>query len=311
MLKTLTEIAAAAALTLAVPANAQEQGMPQMQMPTPSKSGYAPVNGVEIYYQVYGEGEPLVLLHGGFGAIEMFGPALGELAKGRQLIAMDLQAHGRTGPLERTMSFEAMATDVAELIKFLKHEKADVMGYSMGGGVALRTAIDHPEVVDRLVLVSTAFAFSNWHDFNQQGMKGMAGNLEATIEGMKQTPMYQLYSQIARDPETSWPKAVEQVANFVGQDFDWSAEVPSIKAPTLIVVGDWDSVRIGEATRMFEMLGGGSQDANWDRSGMNQNRFAVLPDTTHYEAFMSPLLPVVVTPFLDGYPQSGSMQQAQ
>jgi pimeloyl-ACP methyl ester carboxylesterase len=273
-------------------------------MLTPTKSGFAPVNGINLYYEIFGEGKPLVLLHGGFTTIEMFMPILPALAAGRQVIGVDLQAHGRTGPLGRPMTFEAMATDIAELIRYLGHDKANIMGYSLGGNTALRTAIDHPDVVDHLVVVSSVYAFSGWQDYNQQGMKGMAANPAAAADGMKQTPLYPLYAQVAKDPETTWPKAVAEIVSLVGKDFDWSAEIPGITAPTLLVVGDWDSVRISHAAKFFELLGGSKQDAMYDRSGMNQNRMAVLPNTTHYESGMSPALPPVVLPFLDGYPEA-------
>lgn len=273
-------------------------------MLTPVTSGYAPVNGVEIYYEVYGEGEPLILIHGGFGSTGMFAPIMPALASGRQVIAMDMQAHGRTGPLGRPMTFENMAADVAGLIHFLGFEKADVMGYSMGGGVALRTAIDHPEVVDRLVLVSTAFAYRNLHDYNQQGTAQIANDPVGAAESLKQTPMYQAWLPIARDPGL-WPAMVAEVGSLVAKDYDWSAEVPKVTAPTLVVVGDWDAIRISAATRLFEMLGGGKQDAMWDRSGVGKSRFAVLPNTTHYEMFLSAALAPVVTSFLDGYPNAG------
>ena len=272
-------------------------------MTTPANrpaSGYAPVNGVEVYYEIHGSGKPLVLLHGGFGALEMFGPVLTALAEKRQVIGVDLQGHGRTLPFDsRPMSFEAMATDVAELIKWLGYEKADVMGYSMGGNTALRIAIDHPEVVDKLVAASCVYAFSGWHDYNQQGMGGMAANVEATIEGMKQTPMYQMYLGLMPDAETNWRKSVTQMANFVGQPFDWSADISKIKSPTLIAVGDWDAVRTSHVASFFELLGGGKQDANWDGSGMNANRLAVLPGITHYTMFMDPRLAATALGFLD------------
>jgi pimeloyl-ACP methyl ester carboxylesterase len=118
---------------------------------------YAAVNGLDLYYEIHGEGEPMILLHGGVGAIEMFGEVLPLLAEGRRVIAVDLQAHGRTADIDRPMTFEAMADDVAALIEHLELGKADIMGYSLGGGVALRTAIQHPEVVRKLVLVSTPF----------------------------------------------------------------------------------------------------------------------------------------------------------
>ena len=268
-------------------------------MPTRPQSGYAPVNSVEIYYELHGSGRPLVLLHGGFGSIEMFGPVLGALAAGRQVIGVDLQGHGRTLPFDRPMSFEAMATDVAELIKWLGHKTADVMGYSLGGATALRLAIDHPEVIGKLVLTSAPYAFSGWHDYNQQGMKGLAAAPEQAVEPMKQTPMYQAYAQLMPDAATNWPKTIAQTARLVGRDFDWSEQVQKLTSPTLIVVGDWDSVQIGHATAFFELLGGGRQDGGWDGSGMNTNRLAVLPGATHYTIFSDPRLATTTAAFLD------------
>ena len=175
---TALTLAAAAALPRA--ANAATNAQEGTAMTTPAnrpQSGYAPVNGVEIYYEIHGSGAPLVLLHGGFGSIEMFGPVLAALAEKRQVIGVDLQGHGRTLPFDRPMSFEAFATDVAELIKWLGYDKADVMGYSMGGNTAVRLAIDHPEVVNKLVASSCVYAFAGWHDYNQQGMGSMAADI--------------------------------------------------------------------------------------------------------------------------------------
>jgi pimeloyl-ACP methyl ester carboxylesterase len=262
-------------------------------------SGYAPVNGVEVYYEIHGSGKPLVLLHGGFGAIEMFGPRLAEFAQTRQVIGIDLQGHGRTKPFDRPMTFANLAADVAALIKWLGYDKADVMGYSLGGATALRVAIDHPEVVDKLIVTSTAYAFSGWHDYNAQGMKGMAANPAAAAEGMKQTPMYQLYMQLMPDAETNWPKSIAQTAALVGQDYDWSADVAKLTTPTMLVFGDWDAVRTAHVAAFFELLGGGKQDANWDGSGMNRNRLAIIPGATHYTMFMDPRLVTTAVSFLD------------
>lgn len=268
-------------------------------LPTPIESGFAEVNGVKIWYQTYGEGEPLILLHGGFGSVEMFGPNIERLAAGRKVIGVDLQAHGGTGPLGRPMTFDAIATDVAELIKALGYEKADVMGYSLGGATALRVAIDHPEVVDRLVLVSMAHAYSSWHQYNYDGMRAMGVDPAATAQGMVGTPMYQGYVAKAPGGEASWTDAVKEFAPFIGQDYDWSAEVPNVKSPTLLIVADWDAVRISAATKLFELLGGGAQDAGWDRSGMGQNHFAVVPNATHYDIVVNTALSDLAIPFLD------------
>jgi len=297
-----TAIATAAIAALPRAANAATNNQEGSAMTTPAKrpaSGYAPVNGVEIYYEIHGSGKPLVLLHGGFGSIEMFGPVLAALAESRQVIGVDLQGHGRTLPFDRPMSFEAFASDVAELIRWLGYEKVDVMGYSLGGNTAVRVAIDHPEVVDKLVAASCVYAFSGWHDYNQQGMRGMAANIPGTIEGMKQSPMYQGYLALMPDAEANWPKTITQMANFVGQPFDWSAEIGKTAAPTLIAFGDWDAVRTSHVASFFELLGGGKQDANWDGSGMNRNRLAIIPGITHYTMFMDPRLATVALGFLD------------
>ena len=268
-------------------------------MTTRPQSGYAPVNGIELYYEIHGSGKPMVLLHGGFGAIEMFGPVLGEIAKTRQVIGVDLQGHGRTLPFDRPMTFANMATDVAELIKWLGHDKADVVGYSMGGATALRLGIDHPEVVNRLVLTSVPYSFAGWHDYNQQGMKGMAANPAGAVDGMKQSPMYQLYAQLMPDAAANWSKTIAQTAGLVAQDFDWSASIPGLPIPTMLMYGDWDAVRTSHMASFFELLGGGKQDAGWDGAGMNNNRLAVLNGATHYNIFMDPRVVATVAGFLD------------
>lgn len=274
-------------------------------LPTPTESGYADVNGVKIWYQTYGEGDPLILIHGGLGTVEMFGQNIELLAKGRKVIGVDLQAHGGTGPLGRPMTFEAIATDVAELIKALGYEKADVMGYSLGGATALRVAIDHPEVVDRLVLVSMTYAFANWHQYNYEGMKAIGADPEGTAQSLIGSPQHQAYVSKAPGGEASFVEAIKEVGSLLGaEDYDWSAELPNVKAPTLVVHADWDAVRISAATRLFELLGGGAQDAGWDRSGMGQNHFAVIPNATHYDIVENTEVSRIALPFLDGYPAS-------
>jgi pimeloyl-ACP methyl ester carboxylesterase len=298
-----------AAATIAFAAScstiAQEANRKTGTLPTPTESGYADVNGVKIWYQTYGEGDPLVLIHGGFGTVEMFGPNIELLAQGRKVIGVDLQAHGGTGPLRRPMTFENMATDIAELIRFLGYEKADVMGYSLGGATALRLAIDHPGVVDRLVLVSMTYAFANWHQYNYEGMKGIGADPEAAAQSLIGTPQHQSYVMKAPGGEATFVDAVKEFGSLLGaEDYDWSAEVPNVSAPTLVVYADWDAVRISAATRLFELLGGGAQDAGWDRSGMGHNHFAVIPNATHYDIVVNPEVSRVAIPFLDGYSES-------
>ncbi len=260
-----------------------------------AKGNYASVNGLNLYYEIHGAGEPLILLHGGVGAIQMFGEVLPSLAQNRRVVAVDLQAHGRTADIDRELRFELMAGDIAALIKHLGIEEADVMGYSLGGGVALRTAIQHPEVVRKLVLVSAPFKRDGWYPEILAGMGQMGPQV---AEPMKQTPMYQLYASIAPKPE-DWPVLLTKLGELLRQDYDWSNEVAAIKAPTLLVVGDADSVRTAHAVAFFELLGGGKVDAGWDGSGMSNARLAILPATTHYNIYSSPQLSAVVAPFLD------------
>src|SRR5437867_12285010 len=256
---------------------------------------YADVNGIKLYYEIHGTGRPLILLHGGLGAIEMFGPNLPALAKGRQVIAVDLQGHGRTADIDRPLSVALMADDIAALIKHLGLERADVMGYSLGGGVALQTAIRHPEVVRKLVVVSTPIKRSAFYPdiLAQQGQVGAAA-----AEAMKQTPMYQLYASVAPRPE-DWPRLLGKIGDAMKDDFDLSKEVAAIKAATLVVAGDADIFPPAHAVEVFGLLGGGKRDGGWDGSGRPTSRLAILPGLTHYAIFSAPALASTVIPFLD------------
>ena len=267
---------------------------------TPSPKGnYAPVNGLKMYYEIHGKANDknpaLVLLHGGVGATEMFVPNLPALSKTRQVIAADLQAHGRTADIDRPLSIELMADDVAALIKHLGIEKADVMGYSLGGGVALQTAIRYPGAVRKLVVVSAAFKRDGWYP---EILAGMAQMGPAAAEPMKQTPMYQLYSKIAPKPE-DWPVLLTKLGELLKKDYDWSKQVAAIKAPTLLVVGDADAVRTAHSVEFFGLLGGAQRDGGWDGSGRPNAQLAILPGTTHYDIFVSPALASTATQFLD------------
>ena len=258
-------------------------------------AGLASVNGVDLAYQVHGRGRPLILLHGGFGSAEMFGPNIAALASGRQVIGVDLQSHGRTPAVDRPMRFETMADDIAALIRHLGHEQADVMGFSLGGGVALRAAIQHPGSVRRLVLVSTPFRRRGWHRemvaaFDQMGPE--------FAEPMKQSPMYQVYREVAPRVE-DWPILVTQLTALLKLEYDWTEEVKGLRMPVLLVVGDADGLPPRHAVEFFELLGGGQRDATWDRSGMTRNGLAILPRLTHYDINVAATLATTVESFLD------------
>jgi len=266
------------------------------------KSGYAPVDGLRMYYEIHGNGKPLILLHGGLGSSDMFSLIMPQLSKERQVIAVDLQAHGRTVDIDRPLRYETMADDVVALIHYLQIEKADLMGYSVGGEVALRTAIQHPEVVRKLVIVSATFSRDGWYPEIVAGMTKMGAD---SARAMTQTPMYQLYAHIAPRPE-DWPVLHTKLGEMFRKAYDWSKEVPAIKAPTLLVFGDADAVRTAHAVQFFELLGGGKKDGGWDGSGRSNAQLAILPGLTHYTIFSSPVLASTVTPFLDAVMPDGS-----
>jgi len=256
---------------------------------------YADVNGIKLYYEVHGTGHPLILLHGGLGATSMFGPNLPALAKGRQVIAVDLQGHGRTADIDRPISAELMAGDIAALIKHLGLDRPDVMGYSLGGGVAFFTAVRYPELVGKLVIVSTNIKRSAIYPemLVQQAQVG-----PEAAEAMKQTPMYQLYASIAPRPE-DWGRLLGKIGEAMKGDFDYSNEVPKIKATTMVVAGDADIFPPSHAVEFFGLLGGGKRDGGWDGSGRPNARLAILPGVTHYTMAIAPALAPTVIAFLD------------
>ena len=262
----------------------------------PTKTTLARVNGVELGYQIKGEGKPLILLHGGFGSVEMFGPNVDLLAEKNQVIGVDLQSHGRSPAADRPMRFETMADDIAALIRSLGLERAGIIGFSLGGAVGLRTAIQHPEVVERLVLVSTVFKRTGWYPEMRAGMDAMGPE---TADFLMQSPMYQAYQQLAPRVE-DWPVLVRQLVEALKIDYDWSADIPGLSMPVMLVVGDADGIPPSHAVEFFGLLGGGTRDANWDRSGMTHHRLAILPGLTHYDINMAPALSAAVIPFLKG-----------
>ena len=253
------------------------------------------VNGIELGYQRVGEGDPLILLHGAYGSVEMFGPNVALLAQHRQVIGVDLQSHGRSPATDRPMRFETMADDVAALMEELRLERAAVMGFSLGGAVALRTAIQHPTLVDRVVLVSTVFKRLGWYPEMVAGLDAMG---PAMAEHLRQTPLYDTYARLAPDVE-GWAVLVEQVSELVKLDYDWSSQIPGLPMPVMLVVGDADGLPPSHAVEFFSLLGGGRRDANWDRSGMTPHRLAILPGVTHYDINITPALNDAVVPFLE------------
>lgn len=261
----------------------------------PAKSGYAPVNGLHLYYEIHGSGQPVILLHGGLGSTEMFTDLLPPFSRSRQAILVDLQAHGRTADIDRPIRYETMADDMAALLKHLQIARADFLGYSLGAGVALQTAIRHPAVVGKLVVISTGFKRQGWYP---EILAAMAQIGPAAAEQMKPSPIYQTYARVAPRPE-DWPKLVMKVGELVRTEYDWSREVAAIEAATMLVFGDADAMPPAHIAEFFGLLGGGKKDGGWDGSGITKSRLAILPGVTHYNMLQSPLLPQAVGPFLE------------
>ena len=262
-----------------------------------SAGQYAEVNGINLYYETHGAGRPLILLHGGLGSGEMFAPVLPALAERHQVVTVDLQGHGRTADIDRPLDIRIMADDIAALIDHLMLEKPDVVGYSLGGGVALQTAVKHPAKVRRLVAVSANIR----PDAIYPEMRAQQGQVSAAAaEFMKDTPMYQTYERVAPRPE-DFPRLLDKIGAAMSKDFDYTEEVRGLQVPTLIVAADADMAPPSHYVEVFKLLGGGLRDGGWMGEGRPQggHALAILPGLTHYNIFSSPLFAAVTLAFLD------------
>jgi pimeloyl-ACP methyl ester carboxylesterase len=238
-----------------------------------SKGNYVEVNGLNMYYEIHGSGQPLVLLHGAFSAIgTSFGNVLPELAKTRQVIAFEMQAHGRTADIDRPLSMEQMADDTASALQQLGIENAAFFGYSLGAGVALQVAIRHPEVVRKLLLASVTYNSSGLHPGLMEGLA------EMKPEMMFGSPWHEEYTRIAPRPK-DFATLFAKKTQMDREVRDLPAEtIEAIEAPTLLIIGDSDIVRPEHAVEMFRLLGGGVMG---DLAGLPNSQLAILPGTTH------------------------------
>ena len=260
------------------------------------RGNYAEVNGLNIYYEIHGSGQPLVLLHGAYMTIDLMGEIVPALAGSRQVIAVELQGHGHTADIDRSLSYELMADDIAALIEHLALEKADLFGYSMGGGVALQVAIRHPEVVRKLVVASASYTSEGMHP----GLLEMIPTL--TPEAFAGSPIEEAYLRSAPNPD-DFPTLVAKMKRLDMEPFAWPAEdIGGIAAPTLLIVGDSDAIRLEHAVELFRLLGGGVMG---DLAGLPKSQLAVLPGTTHFVPAGSGVLEranwlqSMIVPFLD------------
>ena len=275
-------------LTMLVPAVVSAQ-----QKPT---TGYAPVNGLKMYYEVHGSGDPVVLLHGSFMTITNNWPQwIGELSKMRKVIAVEMQGHGRTADIKRDFSYENLADDVAALLDHLKIPSADLIGYSMGGGVAMQCAIRHPEKVRKVVSISARF--------RQDGLvkEGLDAFPKLTPEAFKDSPIEIEYKKLSPTPD-KFADLVNHIKAMASKPFDFGADkLRATKAPMFFIHGDADGVRLEHISEMFRLKGG---KVHGDMRPRSASRLAILPDTTHVTLMdRMPVIVPMVNDFLDGKPQ--------
>ena len=246
-----------------------------MTEPTPQAgdSGYAPVNGLEMYYEVHGSGRPLLLLHGNLSTIGVdFGGIIPSLAKQRQVIGVEQQAHGHTADIDRPLSIQNWTADTAALLRHLGIGQADVFGYSSGSAVALQLALDHPELVGKLVLASFSYRLDGLHP-------GLMDNIsELKPEHLAGTPFEQDYARVAPNPG-DWPKLIQKITQMDADLPEWTADqIRGVASPTMLIIGDSDIVQPEHTVEIFRLLGGG---VIGDLHGLPRSRLAVLPGTTH------------------------------
>ena len=257
-----------------------------------TKTGYADVNGLKMYYEVHGTGKQLLLLHGAFNTINTaFGQLIPELSKTRQVIAVELQGHGRTNDIDRPFSFESMADDVAALLKFLKTDSVDIFGYSMGGGVAQQVAIRHPSMVRRLIITSSVYKYEGWTPQTRAILPML------TPEMFEPTQIKQEYDKLAPDPK-HWKDFINKMKKFVTTTYDFGADkIKAIKSPTLIITADGDGVLPEHAVEMYRLRGGGYMI---DFGPIPAAQLAIFPGSSHISVMMqTEWLVSMVTSFLD------------
>jgi pimeloyl-ACP methyl ester carboxylesterase len=248
------------------------------QQSEPVASGYAPVNGIKVYYEVYGQGKPLVLLHGAFMTIEMnWAQLIPELSKTRKVIAIEMQGHGHTPFSDRKLDLATLASDVEGVMDYLKVDSADVAGYSMGGSIAYQLAVKSPKRVNKLVIISSTYKTSGWLPAINSGFKGFKP------EFFNNTPIKTAYDAVAPD-KTKWTKFIEQMIAFAGVPFDiGDSNIAKITSPVLLISGDNDGLDKVELMKTYQLLGGG---VSADLAPMPKSHLAVVPGQSHVSLMM-------------------------
>jgi pimeloyl-ACP methyl ester carboxylesterase len=255
----------------------------------PTTRGYADGNGIRLYHEIYGEGEPLVLIHGGLTTIGEMQGWVQPLAKRWQVIAVEMQGHGRTADTERPMTFTAMGDDIAALLDHLRIPHACLVGHSFGGASAIRAAIQHPEKVRRLVVISSPYARSGWFPEAQRGMSQVGSAMAAN---MMQTPTAR-FSKQWPEPQR-FPQFLDKMGRLLSEDYDWSAEIARLQMPVLLLFADNDSISQKHIAEFFALLGGGVKEPGWVNTQLSKSRLAVVPGYSHYNLIASAEVPQII-----------------
>ncbi len=261
---------------------------------TEIREGHVETGGVRYGYEIQGAGPPLLLLHGGFGTLDMFGAILPRLTTLHEVIAVDLYGHGRTALTDRPIDPVLMGDDLAAVIRALGFDAVDVLGFSFGGMVAFRLAVQHPEAVGRLILASAPYSNLGFYPDIREQQKAMTRESAAM---MMHTPMYETYRAVAPRVE-DFPEFTHRMGEAIRRPYDWSQEARTLKPTTLLVYGDSDMFEPERIVRFYQLLGGGLRDGGWDGSGMARHRLAILPGVTHYEMSDAPGLVDAALAFL-------------
>jgi pimeloyl-ACP methyl ester carboxylesterase len=263
-----------------------------------AKGNYADVNGLKIYYEIHGRGDPLIMLHGGVMASEGFGPNLAALAKTRQVIAVHLQGHGNTRDIDRPFRYEQLADDVAGLAAKLKLKQVDVLGWSFGGGTAIQMAIRHPKLVRKLVVVGEAMSREGWYPEVNAEFPKMAKDPKKYAASVDQAP-WSGPSLTKRYPHVDWTTLFQKMGELESLDYDWTKDVRALKMPVMLVFADADAVSTAHIAEFYKALGGGVRDAGLDGANRPKSRLAIIPGTTHYNIMETTAPTEAVVPFLD------------